>query len=372
MISIFQINDNLARLYTIFPYLGQVQNKIGLILSILSGSNYRIVLKNYIISFKNHEFNLLLYFLGVISFASSFQIKTDGVLKIIIDKNEFEFSLRNLTLEEKNLLELIFVAIKFGADLVTSNETKMLRKKSIRISNMHNKRVVETYDGLKFFLDSMNPGNTIGETFVSDVHYINSKINFKDKIVIDVGAECGDTALYFAKKGAIVYAIEPMKASYEAMIRNLKLNSELSKRITPINAAIGKDEMLKFYHDKNKEVGESASFVYNVHKNFTISEVKGYTINTLLKEFNVKNVELLKMDCKGCEFFLTNTDLTNVNVIKLEYNAKVTKQNLDKLLNVLEESGFVYTLYKHVVSDRSSLRQRGTILGIKKMLVEQY
>lgn len=370
MMRIFQIKDNLARLYTIFPYLKRVQNKIGLILSILVGGNYRLVLKNYPIFFKNHEFSLLLYLLGVISFAGSFQIKSNGVLKIVYDKSEFEFSLRSLTLEDKNLLELIFLATRFGADLVTDDKMKMLRKKSVRISKIEDRMIVETYDGLKFFLDSINPGNTIIETFVNDIHYINSKIDFKDKIVIDVGAECGDTALYFAKKGAIVYAIEPMKATYEAMIRNLELNSELSKRIIPINGAIGKNEVLKFYHDKNNEIGESASFVYNVHKDFIISEVKGRTVDTLLKELNVKNVELLKMDCKGCEFFLTHTDLTKVNIVKIEYNAKAAKQSLDKLLSVLEKSGFIYTLYKHVVSDRISIRKRGTIVGIKKILVE--
>jgi len=308
MMRIFQIRHNLGRLYTILPYLESVQNKIGLILSILVGTNYRLVLKDYTIIFKDHEFSLILYLLGVISFASSFQIKPNGALKIVYDKNEFEFSLGSLTREDKNLLELIFLAIKFGADLVTNDKMKMLRKKSIRISKINDKRVVEN-DGVKFFLDSINPGNTIIETFVNDIHYINSKIDFKDKIVIDVGAECGDTALYFAKKGAIVYAIEPMKATYEAMIHNLELNSELSKKIIPINEAIGKNKVLKFYHDKNNEIGESASFVYNVHEDFIISEVKGRTVTTLLEELNIKDVELLKMDCKGCEFFLTPADL---------------------------------------------------------------
>jgi FkbM family methyltransferase len=306
----------------------------------------------------------------MISYANSFQIKPDGILKIIYNKSVFEFSLKYLSQEDKNLIELIFTATKFGADLITNDGMGVLRKKSVKITKMNNKRVVETYDGLKFFLDSINPGNTITETFVSDIHDINSKIGFKGKTVIDVGAECGDTALYFANKGATVYAIEPMKSTYEAMIRNLELNPELSKRIIPINGGIGKNDMLRFYHDKNNAIGESASFVYNVHKNTAVSEIKGYTVNAILKKFNIDQVELLKIDCKGCEFFLTDEDLLKVNIVKIEYNAKLAGQSLDKLLNIIEKSGFIYTLYKHSISDRISLKERGTILGIKRRVIE--
>ena len=87
------------------------------------------------------------------------------------------------------------------------------------------------------------------ETFVTDLHHINSKIDWKDKVVIDVGPEYGDTPLYFASMGAKVYAFEAQKSHYEGMLENLSLNPELSKQIIPTNAAIGKDGFLDFFID---------------------------------------------------------------------------------------------------------------------------
>lgn len=372
MLRIFNLKDNLGRIYMILPYIGLVQNKASLVFSILTSAKYKLMIGNYTTYFKDHQFSSLLYLLGAISFADSFQIRTNGIVTMNINNNKFEFSIKNPTLEESNMVELIFSATRFGADLITNDQDETLRKKSFKIYNKNNKKIIETSTGIKFFVESMNPGNTIVETFVNEIHDINSKINFKDKVVIDIGAECGDTALYFAQKGATVYAIEPMKAHYKAMIHNLELNPEISKKIIPINCAIGKDEILKFYHDRNNEIGEAASFVYNTHKeNSIVTEVKGYTLETFLKEQNLDKVELIKIDCKGCEFFLSNNDIDKTNIIKIEYNTKMANRNLSELLLILEKSGFTYTSYKHSIFDRASMKERGTLVGIKKYKIKK-
>ena len=93
--------------------------------------------------------------------------------------------------------------------------------------------------------------------------------------------------MYYASRGAIVFAFEPMKAHYDAMIRNLTLNPKLFERITPINAAIGKDGKLKFYHSGISEIAGVSSFVYNVHgKEATIfNDVQGYSLSAAIKKF---------------------------------------------------------------------------------------
>jgi FkbM family methyltransferase len=66
---------------------------------------------------------------------------------------------------------------------------------------------------------------------------------FKDlsvngRVVVDVGAYIGDTAIYFAWRGARkVIAIEPHSGAYEEMLENIRLNS-LETTIFPINAGI--------------------------------------------------------------------------------------------------------------------------------------
>ena len=53
-----------------------------------------------------------------------------------------------------------------------------------------------------------------------------------------------------------------LNENFDSMKRNISLNEELSKRITPINAAVGKDGTLKFYQSPETPTYGS-SFVYN-------------------------------------------------------------------------------------------------------------
>ena len=60
--------------------------------------------------------------------------------------------------------------------------------------------------------------------------------------VLDVGAFVGDTALYYARRGAFVVAVEPVPGNFELMLRNLELNPDLKSGILPINAAVGGED----------------------------------------------------------------------------------------------------------------------------------
>jgi len=243
--------------------------------------------------------------LGSITFAASFRKIEPNKIEISFDlKNKFVIDLNQLNIENLKMLELLFNGSRFGATFLDSSNADnfSIKKKTLKIIE-NGKKIIETSDGLKFYLENITPGIII-ETFIRQIHEIDSYENWHNKIVLDIGAECGDTAIFYANKGATVYSFEPMKAHYDSMIKNLSLNPQLVKKITPINAAIGKDGEVIFYHSNREEVAENASFVYNTHGNdVSTSKVQGYSLNTAYKKFGIKHVDLLKMDCKGCEFF---------------------------------------------------------------------
>jgi len=59
--------------------------------------------------------------------------------------------------------------------------------------------------------------------------------NVKDRVVVDIGAYVGDSAIYFALKGARkVIVIEPHPGAYAEMLENIKLNN-LEGVIIPVN-----------------------------------------------------------------------------------------------------------------------------------------
>ena len=200
-----------------------------------------------------------------------------------------------------------------------------------------------------------------------EIHSINPKINWNDKIIVDVGAECGDTSLYFASMGAKVFAFEPLKKHFEFFKKNMSLNPTLSEKIVPINAAIGKDEQLKFYVSDDDESGTlGASFVSNIQdKNFKIELVDGYKLETARKKFGINHIDLLKMDCKECEFYLTDDDLKDVDRIKLEYAIWNKKFKLDDLLDLLKRNGFKCSIFRNQDAVRLSNRIGGNIYATK-------
>ena len=195
---------------------------------------------------------------------------------------------------------------------------------------------------------------------------MNSQKKWDDKIVVDVGAECGDTPLFFAKMGAKVYAFEPIKEHFDFMLENIDLNPLLKEKIVPINGAIGRDEILTFYQSSDGIVGNT-SFVKNLHgSNVKKIEAKGYSLETALKEFNIKNIDFLKMDCKGCEFLLTENALKNVESLKIEYTNNFDKtQTLNQLLDTLEKSGFEFMTFSHNPMYHQSFQNITNVYGKK-------
>lgn len=367
------LKERLGWIYYIIPYLLPVENKFVMISSILLGfSNYTIKLKNgEKIKLKYSQIYNIYCLLGALCFATSYSVKPGNKIEICQDmKNKFTVSLEDLSYEDNNMLELLFWGSRFGANFITNEENvKNFRDKTFKIIEENNKKIIETKNGIKFYLDSIATSNTIVETFVNNLHAINSDIDWENKVVIDVGAEFGDTPLYFASMGARVYAFEPLKTHFDGMIRNLSLNPRLSERIIPINAAIGKDEVLNFRYEDSKHSSPGASFVYNTRKgDVVVTKINGYSLETAMKKFGINHVDLLKMDCKGCEHFLTVEGLKNVDSVKIEHLSK-DAYKLENLLDVLEKAGFEWILYRQNLQSRRSNRITGYVYGKKRQTV---
>ena len=353
--ALVSLRQKLALIYHIIPFLfspSPIKNRFSFIFSILtSRPNYNVKFKNdMILQFKSSQFEVVFSIIYIIKLSTSYSINSKGVIEFSFDhQNKFSIPISNLSHEDENLLELFCKGSIHGANFITENKMGDLdiRDKTIKIIQKDGKKIVETSTGIKFYLDSIHPEVTIVETFVSNIHMINSHYKWSNKVVVDAGAECGDTPLYYANMGAKIFAFEPIKAHFDAMMRNISLNPELSERIIPINAAIGKDGPLKFYQSNQGDLAGGASFVYNVHReNVKISDVTGYSLESAFKEFNINHVDLLKMDCKGCEFLLTENALKNVDMVKIEFLSFDNSHKLKDLLKILENAGFKYMIYK--------------------------
>lgn len=123
------------------------------------------------------------------------------------------------------------------------------------------------------------------------------------KVIVDAGAYIGDTSLYFNKvfPQSRIFAIEPEMDNYNLSLINLShLNT-----IKLIRAGLG--------HKKGEIdcIGEfwSASVSENRYDKYNIKErssVPLITLDSIIEEEGVENIDILKMDIEGSETEVLN------------------------------------------------------------------
>ncbi|TRM75065.1 FkbM family methyltransferase [Sulfolobus sp. A20-N-F6] len=172
------------------------------------------------------------------------------------------------------------------------------------------------------------------ETFVQEQY----NVDVEGREVVDVGANIGDTAVYFAIKGAKrVVGFEPLPSVYRIALENIKLNG-LEDRVTLINAGVGsKDSMIRV--PSTIDLDKSGGFHVTGEGDV---EVPLYSLKGM-REL-VKDPYLLKIDCEGCEVdVIMNSDEIGFEKIIFEHHAFLTGVSYKKLIKKLEEEGYKCT-----------------------------
>jgi FkbM family methyltransferase len=206
------------------------------------------------------------------------------------------------------------------------------RAKTTQNPRIHNITIYEnllgfSYDGYNLKFDLGNGGDI-------DATFFNEGYNFlkvDGENVIDIGSNLGDTAIYFAIKGAKkVISLEPYPYTFALATKNISL-SEFKDKIKIINAGYGEDKKIKidtgFIPDSGSDL--------RVTENGT--DIDLYSLNTLISRFRIES-GILKMDCEGCEYNLLNEDdetIKKFSMIQIEYH-----YGYEKLVNKLKGIGF--------------------------------
>ena len=348
-----KISERLYALYMFFPYIKKPQFVLSyLFRNKVNVFGYQISTLNYV---------MLLQMFALQRYSKVFSRTEDG-LEISLDGENYFYISNQLNKTDSSLLDLLYNGLKDGAYFIDENhEPELQYKKTIKIIQSQN--IIETVEGIKYYIDNM--GASISEIFVRGIHEHYSQ-DLKGKIVVDIGASVGDTPLYFASKGAKVYAIEMTDFHYDAMLKNLELNPHLKDKIIPIHVAFGKDGIIPYYGDSTGMLSRQGGTI--IIKKFDTDvkyEVQGMTLTTLREKYDLKHIDLLKLDCKGGEFFLKENELSNISTIKIEYYSLIKEHRVESLVNMLKKN-FKLFLYKHTPNDTTSLMRHGNILAVAK------
>ncbi|MEM4898711.1 MAG: FkbM family methyltransferase, partial [Pyrobaculum sp.] len=122
----------------------------------------------------------------------------------------------------------------------------------------------------------------------------------KGGVVLDVGAGIGDSALFYVSRGARrVYAFEPVERHFRYLVDNIARNNAVDRVVTFNYGLWVEDGVLKV---KYESLGTGLTVGDEV-------ELKVKRLGDVLREIAEAEggIDLVKMDCEGCEYALLTT-----------------------------------------------------------------
>jgi len=170
-------------------------------------------------------------------------------------------------------------------------------------------------------------GSGDAEVFLENQY---SSLPVKEKVVVDIGANIGDSAIYFLLHGAKkVFAIEPYPKNYETAQKNIDINHLTSK----VHLLLAGCSAKHGYITIDQKIDSGNRSVMN--ESTEGKKIPLITLEEIMHE-NDMDSAVLKIDCEGCEYdVILNSSkiiLRNFIYIHIEYHYgyKNLKEKLEK------------------------------------------
>jgi FkbM family methyltransferase len=178
------------------------------------------------------------------------------------------------------------------------------------------------------------------------------KLPLKNKTVIDVGTNIGDSAIHFIHHGAKrVIGLEPFPINYTFFKLNVKRNN-LAEKIEIIQGGCS-SKSSSIYVNPNL-----SGLSYKMENTNGGQKINQFSIEELIKKYNIID-GVIKMNCEGCEYdVIINTPNEILNFFShmiIQYHG-----GHQTLMKKLEDSGFIVTF-------ESYSEFKGQIFAEKKM-----
>jgi len=251
---------------------------------------------------------------------SPYKINTDDIV-LITSGGEFEIYNQLIEMGIKNVIPCTkFTRCKLF------NEIKGLDD----VKDGLNTFVYNAGSNENYIISGFNSPETIYSTFIAKDW---SKLEVKNRIVLDIGGYVGDTAIYFISKGAervIVYEAFPY--SCKIALRNVEIN-KLAGRIEIINEAVGGQD--SFINIEPNYENYNISHLITSEKGVKIPIV---SLKSIVETHNLKDASL-KINCEGCEYDLIESAdfeiLRRFKYIQMHYHREP-----ESLIKKLNKAGF--------------------------------
>lgn len=144
------------------------------------------------------------------------------------------------------------------------------------------------------------------EVFVARQYDVDSG---DSRFIVDAGAHIGHASVFFASKypQATVVAIEPEASNFALLLANTKRYPN----IKPIQAGLWGRRVPLRIQDLSV-----ATWSFRVAEDPSSGDIRAITIEDILSEFNVSQIDLLKIDIEGSELEVLNSAQTWIGSVR--------------------------------------------------------
>lgn len=176
------------------------------------------------------------------------------------------------------------------------------------------------------------------------VDLMKRTIGYNDQITImDAGGNIGCTGLYFKKEfpSSHVMILEPEFSNFSLLKRNIELNK--CKDIAIVHAGLWKGEA---YVEIQKDFRDGREWTYYMKEVPCRTELKGFGVLDMMKQYRWEHIDLLKIDIEGGERYLFEDEkqasrfLSKTRFIAMEIHDEFNIRA--KINNCLSDNGFEY------------------------------
>jgi len=179
---------------------------------------------------------------------------------------------------------------------------------------------------------------------ISEIVLYNDFLNLqKDDVVIDCGAYCGLSSIFFARKCAKVYAFEPDLFSCECA----KENFNMETNITIFDKAIARENCLKYFSD---EGAQGSLFAPTCRTGGGQRAVKCISIDSFVESEKLDRLDAIKMDIEGAEYEAIHGCINTLKKfhpkIAMEIHTRGSGPDVDYFLKILNPLGYSTSIVK--------------------------
>lgn len=291
---------------------------------------YNVSFNEFIVAHFNYWKN---FFSMLNSMRKTYKNSTKILLEILKNKFPIETELKS----GKKIILKTFQGMYF--ELFIKNYNNVDYDFANDLVQIQNINLEEVNKNIKFF-GGVNNGDIINGFLGMDYN----SISVKNKTIIDIGANIGDTPIYFICSGAKnVVGIEPFPKNFELAKKNIEVNN-MKEKIQLVNAGCASK---KGFIKIDPDISNTISTIDEVSNG---KKIPLLTIDNIIKEYHILDNSILKIDCEGCEYDiiknLSKNSFQKFSDIFVEYH-----NGYKELKKILEKERFRVKITKPVATN---------------------